>query len=259
MDTTHSILGARVSLRPLALPAEHGGWGLLLEAVVLALLVAPTLSGSLIGVGAVAVFLMRHPLKLAARDWLHRRRYPRSRACELLTAGYFFPALVAFGLAWRISGGLPLIALAAAMPFAALQFAYDVHNRSRDRIAEISGAIAPAAIAMAIALAAAKPAVIAVAMPALFIGRALPAVLYVRALLRGESRALMLISHAAAIALAALLWTVHAAPVTSIVAMLLLLLRAIPHKDGARPQTVGVREIGWGVLTISLIAIGYAL
>src|SRR3954465_13030737 len=65
-------------LRPLAIPNEHGGWGFLFEPIVLAGLAAPSLGGALVAIAAVAAFLARHPLKLAAGDVVRGRRYPRT-------------------------------------------------------------------------------------------------------------------------------------------------------------------------------------
>ena len=50
------------------LPAEHGGWGLTLEPVLLGLLAAWSVAGLCLGVAAMLAFLVRTPLKLAAVD-----------------------------------------------------------------------------------------------------------------------------------------------------------------------------------------------
>src|SRR6185436_6956547 len=77
-----------VPLRPLALPSEHGGWGFLLEPLVLGLLVRPSLAGSLIALAFVFGFLARHPLKLALQDLLRGKSYPRTRWCWLFACSY---------------------------------------------------------------------------------------------------------------------------------------------------------------------------
>ncbi|HEV8660260.1 MAG TPA: YwiC-like family protein [Thermoanaerobaculia bacterium] len=235
----------------MALPAEHGGWGLLLEPIVLALLVAPSLPGLLIATGATAAFLMRHPLKLAARDWLQRRRYPRSRVCEMLAATYGAAAFLAFAGAWRMTGVLPFVALVIALKLAAVQFFYDVRNRGRLPIPEFFGAVAAAPIAAAIALAGGRTVLMAAALSTLAITRSIPAVLYVRAALRNERRAWMLIAHAAAVAVAAFISWIAA------LAMAILFVRAVVPVGGVRAQTIGFREVGWGALTVLLIAISY--
>ena len=58
----------RSTLRTVALPSEHGGWGLTLEPVLLGLLVAHSVSALCIGLAAVLAFLARTPLKLAVVD-----------------------------------------------------------------------------------------------------------------------------------------------------------------------------------------------
>jgi hypothetical protein len=73
---------APVRLRSLALPVEHGGWGLLGEPLVLGLAIAPSWAGAGVGLFAAFAFLARHPLKLAAADWRQRRRSPRTLAAE---------------------------------------------------------------------------------------------------------------------------------------------------------------------------------
>jgi hypothetical protein len=48
-----STVARSVALRPLALPSEHGGWGILLEPIAIGLLVAGSWSGVLVGAAAV--------------------------------------------------------------------------------------------------------------------------------------------------------------------------------------------------------------
>jgi hypothetical protein len=238
-----------VSIWPLAVPSEHGGWGLLLEPVVLAMLIAPSAAGALIGMGAGAVFLMRHPLKLAVHDRLRHRRYPRSAFCELLAAGYGVAALLAFTAAWTLAGARPLLALTAALPFGAIQFSYAVRNRSRRAIPELAGAIVPASLAAAVALAGGSAA--AFALSVLILCRSIPAVLYVRSTLRGSSRVAMLAAHVAAVLIAA-----SFAPLLATIAMVLLFLRAaVPTHAPAK--TIGLREMAFGAVTVGLIALAY--
>lgn len=248
--TVSTFTRPSLSIRPLAVPSEHGGWGLLLEPVVLAMLVAPSAAGALIGMGAGAVFLMQHPLKLAMHDRLQGRRYPRSRFCELLAAGYGAAALLAFTAAWTLAGARPLLALTAALPFGAIQLSYNVQNRSRRPIPELAGAIVPASLAAAIALAGGSAA--AFALSVLILCRSIPAVLYVRSTLRGSSPVAMIAAHVAAVLIAFLF-----APLLAGIAMVLLLLRAaVPTHAPAK--TIGLREIAFGAITVGLIALAYA-
>ena len=65
-------------LRTVALPAEHGGWALILEPIALGLLVAPSFRGLCIALAAFCCFLARQPLKLALSDHIKQRNLPRT-------------------------------------------------------------------------------------------------------------------------------------------------------------------------------------
>jgi len=238
-------------IRPLAVPVEHGAWGFLLEPIVLGLLVAPSIAGALIALGVVAAFLARHPLKLAAQDWTRHRRYPRTRACEALALMFASASCGFLVAAAMIAGWRPLMALAAALPFSLTQFFYDARNRGRRFVPEIAGVVAAGAVAAAIALAT-RPVSLAAVLWLLVLARAVPSVMYVRSALRGSSRATMILAHVVAIAVAAAF-----GPITSAVAMSLLLIRALPLANGLRARTIGLRELAWGAITVGLIATGY--
>jgi len=67
-------------LRPVALPVEHGGWGFLLEPLVVGLGVAPARSSLLLGVAACAAFLLRHPLRIVLSESLAEKGIAPARA-----------------------------------------------------------------------------------------------------------------------------------------------------------------------------------
>ena len=234
-----------VSLRPLALPAEHGSWGFLFEPILLGLLVAPTFGGFCIAAGAVAAFLARHPLKLAAQDLIRGKRYPRTRACAWLAFGY---GSIAAGFL-VLAPPLALVALGAAVPFALIQFAFDARNRSRALMPELFGVLAPGAIAASIAIAADRTPAFAASLWLLVLLRSIPSILYVRAALRGESRNLMLGAHIAAAAAAFFVTPLAVVP------MLVLFARALAPTEGIAAKTIGFRELGWGGVTVVLLAL----
>lgn len=237
---------SRVALRPLALPPEHGAWAFLLEPIAVGLLVAPSVSGAFITFGAFAAFLARHPLLLALRDRKSGKRYPRTAICERLVLGYAVLAALAF-----VQVGIkPMLPLVAALPLAVIHF----RNGGRSLAAELAGAIAPAATAAAIAIAGRASMLTALALWSLLAARAIVSVLYVRSALRGESRAVMLAAHGAAVAVAAALAFTHAVSAGAVVAMLVLLARAVP-KQSLSARGVGMRELAYGALTVVLIAV----
>ncbi len=241
-----------VALRPLALPTEHGGWGILFEPILLGLLVAPSWSGALVAIAAVSGFLARHPLKLALQDWLRGRTYPRTPYCRILAGLYLCGALFALCGAIAIGGARMLLPLVLAAPLAIVQVTFDARNRSRTLAAEIGGAVAMSSVAAAIGLAGGLTAIAAYGLAGLAIARLVPAILYVRTLLgRFPAWAAVAAHGAAVMAVAAY------APSLAIVAMVLLLARAswgVTH-DPPRAKIIGWREIGFGALTVGLVAV----
>jgi hypothetical protein len=244
----------RVIIRPLALPVEHGGWGFVIEPAVLALLVVPSRAGLMIGIAAVAAFLARHPLRLAAGDWTRRRRFPRTIVCERLALGYGSLAIAAMAIAMTITDARILLPFAIAVPLGLAQFVFDVRNRGHAIAPEIAGAVAAGATAAAIVLAGGRPLTLAATLWLLTVLRSVPAIVFVRAVLGRESRAVAVILHVAAVVIAILLWYQRLAPVAAIVAMSLLLARAlIPTKQAEPPRRIGMRELVFGAVTVILI------
>ena len=76
----------RNPIRAVAMPSEHGGWGLTIEPGLLGLLVAPSLAGACLAVAALVLFMLRTPLELALVDRRRQRRLPRTRLAERVAA-----------------------------------------------------------------------------------------------------------------------------------------------------------------------------
>jgi len=253
--TTPSVTAGSVSLRPLAIPNEHGGWGFLFEPIVLGLLAAPSAAGALVALAAVAAFLARHPLKLAASDWLRRKRYARTVTCERLAAAYAIGGITSLAAAVAVAGPQLLLPLAIAAPLGALQFAYDARNRGRAVMPELLGAVAMGAVAASIAIAASKP--IALALWMIAVSRSIPAIVYVRELL-GRGRG-ALVAHVLAIVAAVALWRMSFAPFAAAVVFAALLVRAIVGLNRPRPaaKTIGITELIYGAVAIVTIGVAY--
>jgi len=257
-----------VPWKAVALPVEHGGWGLLIEPIVLGLVLAPSAAGVGIGGAAIAAFLARHPLRLVLMDRRKGARYPRTTLAERFVLLYAAVALALVALAVPLARAPFWPALALGVPPALLALAGDLRGGSRDALPEAAGGVALGASVSAIALAggaAAGPAFGAWALLAL---RGVTAILYVRARLRLDRAlpagiSLTLASHVGAIAAAALLAAAGWGPWLAVLALALLLLRAAhglsSRRPQLRPQALGFREMGWGLATLLLIAVGYRL
>ena len=244
-----------VALRPLALPAEHGGWGFLFEPIALAMLVAPSWSGAFIGIAALFGFLARHPLKLALQDAVRGKRYPRTPYCWRLSATYMFAGALALTAAVAMAGPSILIPFALVAPLGLTQVLFDARNRSRELLPELSGAAAMSSVAAAIAIAGATDLAAAFVLAGIVVARSIPAILYVRALLHREPSWPVVVVHVGAIAIVAMV----ASPL-AVAAMTILLARAVWGfaKDAPSAKTVGWREIVFGATTVALVAMGYA-
>jgi hypothetical protein len=256
-----------VRLRAVALPAEHGGWGMLGEPLLLGLLAAPSLPGLGVGLAAVFAFLARHPLKLALADRLQQRHTPRTVAALRFVALY--AALATASLA--VAAGAPLgwwLPLAAAAPLALAQLAQDVRNKGRQLVPELLGAVALGSVAAALLLAAGRSAAVAAAAWALMALKAVSAILYVRARLRRDrglayGRSAVFATHAIGVLAALGLAILGHAPWLAAAGFGLLLARAAHGLSRfgrrVRPQLVGLTELAYGLAFVLAVALGYRL
>lgn len=174
----------RSSLRSVALPSEHGGWGLTAEPVVLGLLVAPSWAGLALGLAAVVAFLSRTPLKVALVDLRRGRRLDRTRlaAAVALVELVLLAGLVAVGIALADGAFWPPLLVAA--PLIAVELAYDIRSRSRRLVPELAGSIGIASAAAVVVLADGAPTRVAVGAWAVLAARALTSIPHVRSQVR---------------------------------------------------------------------------
>lgn len=251
--------------RAVALPPEHGSWGLVGEPVVLGLLVAASWPGLLIALGAVAGFLAYRPAKIAFGDLRRAKHYPRTVLALRFAAGFGVAAGLAFIAAFALAGPAWVLPFALAAPFGTVFVGYDLRP-GRSWLAEVTAPVAFASTSAAIALAAGGSPPAALALWAVMAGRALPSVLYVRARLhleRGEpvARGPAVAAHAAAVALAACLAAAGWLPWLAVLAVLLLLARSAfglsRWRRRATARAVGFGELAWGAVTVLLVAAGY--
>jgi len=256
--------------RSVIIPAEHGGWGFLLEPVLLGLLVAPTGAGLLLGLATVAAFLIRQPLKILQIDRrrkLHTARTQRARrAIVALAGGAGALAGVSFAVALGQAGPAFVTPLLLAIPFGAVFLYYDLTKPGRTLQAELAAPPAMAFVAPAMAMMGGWTLPAALALWVGLTARAIPSVIYVRARIRlDRGREPDLIWPAALhvlalIVIAALIWR-DLLPATALIAYLLLLARAVWFLSPARPRisikAIGFMEMGLGILTVLMLALRF--
>lgn len=255
-----------IRLRTVAVPAEHGGWGFLLEPIVLGLLLSPTMAGLCLALATAGGFLARHPLKLFLHD---RRRSIRTARLSLawkVALSYLALSLVAVLGAYFLSGLRPLLPLFLASPLAAAYLVYESRSEARSLAAELTAPCALAAAAPAIVLAGGWAGTAAAALWALLIARAVPTILYVRARLRLErsgrsDTAPVLLGHAGALLLVGALWWVGLVPLLGLIAIAAIAARAAyglsAQRSPATAKQVGLQEVGWGCAFVLIVLAGY--
>src|SRR5205809_313033 len=126
-----------VRIKSIALPAEYGGWGLLLEPIVLGLLLTPSVSGFYLALSAGGFFLARHPLTLVVLNG--RRKSPRTSLAKQFAALYIIVGVASLAAAIVFAQHSFALPLVLAAPFAMVQIAHDWTGRRRVLLSELAG------------------------------------------------------------------------------------------------------------------------
>jgi hypothetical protein len=250
-------------------PTEHGGWGLTLEPILLGMLVAPTWAGALLALAVFIAFLARQPAKTVAIDRRRGLNNQRTILSLRVAIAYALIAAALFALAWWIAGGSSfLLPFLLALPFGLVFAYYDMTRPGRTLQAELSGPVAVAAVAASIAMLGGWSLWLAWPLWIVLVARALPAVLYVRTRIRLDhgrpvNTLMPTVWHLLALAVVIALAWVDLLPWTAVLAMVMLLGRCIimllPQRPRVAIKTLGFSEMGLGILTVFLVAVGYWL
>ncbi len=267
MTTVASGAGERVRWRAVAIPTEHGGWGLTGEPVLLGLLVAFSWPGVAIGVAAVVAFLARTPLKLALVDRRRERSLPRTRLAWRIAAGELAVVAVASALAVIAAGWAWTLAVAVAVPLFAVEAWFEVRSRGRRLAPELCGAIGITSVAAAIIIAGGTAAGLGAAMSLVLAGRATASIPFVRREVARLHRRPApgrspdppwLLFQPAAVAVAAMAVALDRRAAAGAVAVLaMVVLQAVWSRRTVRPARVlGLRQLVGGLAVVAAAAVG---
>lgn len=251
------------SLRSVALPAEHGGWSLTLEPVVLGLLVTPSLAGAALGGVALLGFLARTPLKTYFVDRYRGRHLARTQlagrvgAVELmLFVGLLFVATVTGSLRFWI----PLL---IAAPLIAIEVWFDVRSRSRRLIPELAGTVGVASMAAAIPLAGGATTSLAVGLWCVAAARAVATIPFVRLQLRRakdqpHNVRTSDIAQIVAVGAATIGWTFDAVPMSGLMAIagLAAVQTWLSRRPPPATPVLGAQEVVLGLTVVLATALG---
>lgn len=262
-SATGPVAVARAPWRAVAVPAEHGGWGLTLEPVLLGLLVTPSLAGVAIGLAAFLAFLVRTPLKLALVD-RHRDRWLERSGLAARIAAVELALLAALAVgAWVGAGAAIVVPVAVALPFAAVELWFDARSRGRRLVPELCGAVAVAAASAAIVTAGGGNARLAAGVWLVLAGRAVAAMPFVRAqifrLRRGgaPTRPVRL-GHLAGVALAGVAFGLDTRLLAGFVGVAAIaeLQTWWHHRPPVAAKVVGFRQLALGLALVAVTAAG---
>lgn len=253
--------------RSVAVPTEHGGWGLTAEPALMGALVVPSRSGLALALAAMLVFVARRPAKLVVVD-LWRRRWLARSAMALRVAIVELAALVALLAAATVAthGGAWWLPMLFAAPAVAVELWFDVRSRSRRLFGELAAVASIAAVAPTIVLAGGGRWPLAGALWLLVGARSTSAVPFVRAqvgrLHHGNARVtgsdLAQLGALAASAVVVVLRSeamVGAAVLAMIAVMHVVLVRRPPPQA----KVLGIAETLVGAALVAATAIGTAI
>lgn len=163
-----------------AVPTEHGGWGLTLEPALLGMLVAPSWAGLALAGCALVAFVVRTPIKVALVDRRRGRRLARTALAERVAAieVALLAALAAVAfVSAREAFWIPIL---IAGPLVSIELWFDVRSRSRRLVPELAGTIGIGAVAAAIVLADGGNRALAAALWCVVAARAVASIPFVR-------------------------------------------------------------------------------
>src|SRR4051812_37779776 len=90
---------ANVRLKSVALPVEQGRWSVLVEPILLALLLAPSIAGFWLSLAALGIFLVQQPAAIVIKNWRKDEHYTRTMWALRFTVGYLLLALIGLVMA----------------------------------------------------------------------------------------------------------------------------------------------------------------
>ncbi|MBV9241336.1 MAG: YwiC-like family protein [Acidobacteria bacterium] len=253
-------------IRSIALPNEHGSWGILFEPLVLGIAVAPSLASPFVAMLYVGAFLSRQPLKIYLADLRAGRDRAQTGVAKSLAFAYLSLATIGFFGSLAFAGVLPLLPLILTAPLGFITLWFDVSGKSRRVAPEMAGVVTLASSAAVCGLAAGWTVAGSVALSIIIILRLIPSMLYIRERLKLEkgkdsSFAVPLALHVfAVLALASLAWF-SLSPWLPLAVFTFLMMRALTGSSDFRlklkAKQLGMLEVLFGTLVVLSIIVGH--
>jgi hypothetical protein len=252
-------------LRSVALPNEHGSWGILFEPLVCGIIVAPSPAAAFILLLYVGAFLSRQPLKIYLADLKAKRSRPQTTAATAFAFGYLSIAVLGLFGTLGFAGFYALLPLIVTTPLALIQLGYDMQGKSRRVLPEMAAIITLASSAAVFALAAGWTPATSIALSSIFVLRLIPSILYVRERIKLDkgkpsSFAVPLGAHILALAGTAILAWYSLIPWLPATIFAFLLVRALTGSSNfrlrIRAMQIGMLETAYGCLVVLSVILG---
>ncbi len=254
---------ARPAWHAVAIPDEHGGWGLTAEPVLLGLLVAPSWAGAMLGAAAFLAFVVRTPLKLVLVDRWRHRWLPRSRFASAVAAIELVVLVVLALVAGVQAGWSWLVPALVAAPLVGIELWFDMRSRSRRLVPELCGGVGIAAVVASVALAGGASASLAGALWLVLAARSVGSIPFARDQIarlhhRPGSKVASDSAQVVGAGAAGAAVVVDGAVLAGAVAVGLLLVAQLVWVRRTPPpaKTVGIRQLVAGLLVVAITAAG---
>jgi len=263
-STTHRAPAAeRSTFRTIAVPREHGGWGLTLDPDLLGLLVAPGAAGVCLAAAAMVAFLARNPLRVVLVDRHRGRWLERTRMAVAVVAGELvvLAALVVGALV--LANGRFWMPAVVAGPLVLVQLGFEARSRGRRLVPELAGAAGVCSVAAMIVLAGGGSGRLAAGVWLVMAARAVTSIPHVRDLIarlhgRSVQARVTLVADGAALAGAlAAAWLDRGLVAGAVaVAVVVAVQRLAARGPVPRPAVLGMRQMAMGFAVVVVTAIG---
>jgi hypothetical protein len=266
LPTAASKPGRTFKMKSIALPNEHGSWGILFEPLVLGMAVAPSLASPFVVLLYIGAFLSRQPLKWYFADLQAKRERPQTAAARMFAFTFLGIAGIGFFGALAFAGVTAMLPLILTAPLGAITLWFDVAGKSRRVAPEVAGVVTLASSSAVCGLAAGWGVAASVALSLVIMLRLVPSMLYIRERLKLEkgkpnSFAVPLALHVFAVAAVALLAWYGLSPWLPVAIFTFLMIRALTGSSDFRlklkAKQLGMLEVLFGTLVVLSVIIGH--
>ena len=250
--------------RTVAIPAEHGGWGLTLEPALLGLLVAWSGAGVCLALAALVGFLARTPLKLAMVDASRHRTLPRTIVGPAGGGGRGARCSSAWWpprSRWPTGGSGCRRSIAG--PLVALELWFDMRSRSRRLVPELAGAVGIGSVVTMIVLADGGDARLAWGLWLVLAARTVTSIPFVRAQIAllherpSPGSALVVADIAALVVAAAAVALDHALAAGAVAVVAVVIYQRVSSRAPLpRAVVLGIRQMVLGLVVVLVTAAG---